>query len=161
MQNENYHIFDCEKLNGLSLPKEPPDIPWYKHFVANMFQVMGIAVHPPVIYDERVLEVMQRLEACDCIEHSIRKIAMGVAISPSRLSHIFKEQTGIPLKSYILLHMVQKAYLYLLQNGNITDAALTAGFDSPSHFAAASKRLTGMSARDISKDSVFLKVSYI
>jgi len=44
---------------------------------------------------------------------------------------------------------------------NITDAALNAGFDSPSHFAATSKKLTGMSATNISKDSVFLKAFYV
>ena len=48
--------------------------------------------------------------------------------------------------------------MYLLENDDITDAALKSGFDSPSHFAYTSKKLTGMSAKNIRKDSVFLKV---
>ncbi|EEH97983.1 hypothetical protein PMY38_10705 [Clostridium tertium] len=40
----------------------------------------------------------------------------------------------------------------------LIDATLKSGFDSPSHFAYTSKKLTGMSAKNIRKDSVFLKV---
>lgn len=56
---------------------------------------------------------------------------------------------------------LQKAFYLILHGMDITTAALEAGFDSPSHLAATSKRLLGMSAREIKKDSVFLKVSYI
>ncbi|MDZ7548901.1 helix-turn-helix transcriptional regulator, partial [Clostridium perfringens] len=81
--------------------------------------------------------------------------------SESRISHLFKKQIGIPLKSYIVLCNLKKAYIYLLDNGSITDAAMKAGFDSPSHFAYTSKKLTGMSAKNIRKDSVFLKVPHL
>ncbi|MEO2511982.1 helix-turn-helix domain-containing protein [Clostridium tertium] len=67
-------------------------------------------------------------------------------------------EVGIPLKSYIVLRKLKRAYMYLLENDDITDAALKSGFDSPSHFAYTSKKLTGMSAKNIRKDSVFLKV---
>lgn len=67
-------------------------------------------------------------------------------------------EVGIPLKSYIVLRKLKRAYMYLLENDDITDAALKSGFDSPSYFAYTSKKLTGMSAKNIRKDSVFLKV---
>ena len=161
---KEFHIFDKETFDGMqldSLPQEPIDIIKYEHFTATLFRAMDITISPVRIYDERIIEVIKQFETCDCTEHSIKEIAKSLALSPSRLSHLFKEQTGIPLKSYALLHMVQKAYLSLLQSGDITSAALGAGFDSPSHFASTSKRLTGMSASGISKDSEFLKASYI
>ena len=38
------------------------------------------------------------------------------------------------------------------------EAALNAGFDSPSHFASTVKRMMGLPARSTVKDSEFLKV---
>ena len=164
LQYKKYYVFDNDIFIDTQLdsfPQQPISILRYEHFLSVLFHVMGININMFTVYDERIFEVIRQLEVCDCTEHSIKEIAKNVALSPSRLSHLFKEQTGMPLKSYILLHMVQRSYLSLLQTGNVTRAALEAGFDSPSHFAAASKRLTGMSATDISKDSVFLKASYI
>lgn len=74
------------------------------------------------------------------------------------LSHLFREQTGVSLKSYILLHQMEKAFIELLNGATITQAAMEAGFDSPSHFAATVKRMMGMPARLSLKDSRFLKV---
>lgn len=79
--------------------------------------------------------------------------------SQSRLSHLFKEQIGIPLKSYIQFHQMKQAFLALLHGKSITEAAMATNFDSPSHFAAVAKKMMGMSARTSLKDSVFLKVS--
>lgn len=75
------------------------------------------------------------------------------------MSHLFKENTGISLSGYMVLHKLQKATYFIFGGLTITDAAMAAGFDSPSHFAATSKQLLGMTAKDIRKDSVFLKVS--
>lgn len=162
--DKEYHKFDKELFADTQLDYityEPIDIQRYEHFVSTLFYILGIKIYPLSIYDDRILKVINQLETCDCTDHSIKEIAKSIAISPSRLSHLFKEQTGIPLKSFILLHMVQRAYIKLLQTGDISNAALEAGFDSPSHFAATSKKLMGMSATAISKESVFLKAFYI
>ena len=52
----------------------------------------------------------------------------------------------------------ERAYEYMFERKSITRAALEAGFDSPSHFAAANRRLTGMTANQTFKNSRFLKV---
>ena len=64
----------------------------------------------------------------------------------------------MPLKSYIMLHQVERAFIKLLCGKNITEAALEAGFDSSSHFSATVKRMMGIPASLSTKDSVFLKV---
>jgi len=166
LQDKEYHLFDEEmfldfNLQFKSLPQMPIDIQLYENFTSELYHVIGITIQPFIIYDERILDVIKHLETCDFSELSIKELAQNLALSPSRLSHLFKEQTGIPLKSFILIHMMQRAYTRILQTGDITSAALDAGFDSPSHFAATSKRLMGMSATGISKDSVFLKASFI
>lgn len=111
-------------------------------------------------FDHRVIEVLNLLD--DCMHedefHQIKYFSKEVGLSESRLAHLFKEETGIPLKSYIVLHKLQEAYKSIFNGENITTAALNAGFDSPSHLAYTNKIMTGMSATNIIRDSEFLKV---
>ena len=110
------------------------------------------------IYDDRIREVLNYIENCDCHVHAISFFSDMVSLSPSRLSHLFREQVGMPLKSYIQFHQMQKAFFELLNGKNITEAAMLANFDTPSHLAAVTKRMMGMSASISLKNSVFLKV---
>ena len=66
----------------------------------------------------------------------------------------------MPLKSYIQFRQMQTAFLALLNGKNITEAAMLAGFDSPSHFATVTKKMMGMPASISVKNSVFLKWGY-
>ncbi|MNI04783.1 Arabinose operon regulatory protein [compost metagenome] len=131
----------------------------YNLFLSELLQLLGVDNVKSTAADERVNEFIRLLKDCKGSEHSVDSLAKQVCLSGSRLSHLFKANTGISLSGYLVLHKLQKA-IYLIFNGmSITEAALSAGFDSPSHFAAASKQLLGMAAKDIRKDSVFLKVS--
>jgi AraC-like DNA-binding protein len=111
------------------------------------------------IFDERVMKVLNLLDDRMHEDESQKKyFSKNVGLSESRLAHLFKEETGIPLKSYIVLHKLQRAYESIFNGENITTAALNAGFDSSSHLAYTNKMMTGMSASNIIKDSEFLKV---
>ena len=95
---------------------------------------------------------------CSCTDHSVDHFAEELHLSSSRLSHLFSEQVGITLKDYLLLHQLERVFQDILSGRKITDAAMDAGFDSPSHFASTVKRLMGLPARSTIKDSEFLKV---
>lgn len=71
---------------------------------------------------------------------------------------MFSEQVWITLKKYLTLHQLERVFQDLLAGKRITEAALNAGFDSPSHFASTVKRMMGLPARSTVKDSEFLKV---
>lgn len=111
-------------------------------------------------YDKRIEIILKEIHSCNCqlTDHQVKKLSSLVNLSESRLSHLFKEQTQVPLKSYLLLHQLFKAYHLIFDGEKITRAAMDTGFDSAAHLAATSKKMTGMSARKISKDSRFLKV---
>jgi AraC-like DNA-binding protein len=113
----------------------------------------------PRHFDDRVSRVLVLLDEC-AHEDEARQLgyfSSKTGLSASRLAHLFKEETGIPLKSYIVLHKLRKAYNYIFDGENFTAAALKAGFGSPSHFAYTNKLMTGMSATGILKNSEFLK----
>lgn len=129
----------------------------YIEFIQDFKQYLGIKDNADVS-DERINQLLEILQNCNCYDHTIDGFANSVSLSSSRLSHLFREQIGVPLKSYILFHQLEKAFTALLNGTNITEAAMCAGFDSPSHFAATVKKWMGMSVSSSIKDSGFLKV---
>lgn len=164
IDNQKTYTFPDDMLNKVTAfvknsSNSIVDSTSYNHFLTQLLFLFSMEYAEPTPTDQRIIEVINLLKDCNDSEHSVDIFAKQVNLSNSRLSHLFKESTGMTLSGYLVLHKLQKA-IYLIFNGMIiTDAALSAGFDSPSHFAATSKRLLGMSAKDISKDSVFLKVS--
>lgn len=131
----------------------------YISFIQDFAEFLGIK-RSSEVFDERINKLMELLQNCDCYDHAIDKFAKSVCLSPSRLSHLFREQIGVPLKRYIMFHQLKKAFTSLLIGTNITDAAMFAGFDSPSHFAATVKKWMGMPVSASIKDSEFLKVFF-
>ncbi len=129
----------------------------YASFVVEFSQYLGVDRNTKVL-DERIIKILTILQDCDCYDHAIESLADKVCLSSSRLSHLFREQTGVPLKSYILFHQLEKAFTALLNGKKVTDAAMLAGFDSPSHLAATVKKWMGMPVSTSLKDSEFLKV---
>ena len=129
----------------------------YFDIIQNFADYLGIKRNAKAI-DDRIASLLSILQDCDCYDHTVEKFATSVCLSSSRLSHLFREQIGVPLKSYILFHQLEKAFTALLSGTNITDAAMLAGFDSPSHFAATVKKWMGMPVSASIKDSEFLKV---
>lgn len=102
--------------------------------------------------DERIAEVLEVLKSLDTVPKNIMDMLCGkVCLSKSRLSHLFKEWIGISLHRYLALDKMRKGYIHYMQSGNITDAAIKAGFDSPSHFAATCKRMFGISFSELQK----------
>ncbi len=161
MKDSNHLIYDSEEIKDIQkqakLLLSNHSIEGYQKFKQELFQFLGVEENSRM-YDGRVLELLSHLDECSCDEHSIEKFASKVSLSSSRLSHLFKEQTGVTIKSFIMLHQMEQAFMGMLGGESVSESALNAGFDSPSHFAATTKRLIGMSASFSIKDSEFLKV---
>ena len=153
--------FGVEKIQNaisdLAYCKKDDEMKHYHHLTDTLYD--NIKLNREIkVYDNRIREVLDYIEKCDCSVHAITFLADRVSLSTSRLSHLFREQVGMPLKSYIQFYQMKKAFFALLNGKNITEAAMIANFDSPSHFAAVAKRMMGMPASLSSKNSVFLKV---
>lgn len=150
-----------------------PELNIYHQFIQKLYEALHMKESMKHNYDERICKLFKLLNQVeygtgDFLEDGKQKMELGMCVSElakalclssSRLAHLFKEETGIPLKSYLVLQKIYDAFYYLLKGDSITDAAMKAGFDSPSHFAATTKSMMGTSARIAIKDSDFLKVS--
>lgn len=162
LKGESYYVFSPEKTSVMQqdfqqLLKEQ------SHYNMISFAeriINEITTNHVTSFDERINTVLYLLDNCMCEDesHQITYLSEKTYLSESRLAHLFKKQTGIPLNSYLVLHKLQKAYESILNGKDLTMAAMEADFYSPSHFSYTNKLMTGMSATNIIKDSEFLKV---
>jgi AraC family L-rhamnose operon transcriptional activator RhaR len=84
------------------------------------------------------------LESNYANECTIDDISRAAFISPSRLSHVFKEKTGQTLSEYLgRLRIDQAIHILLNTNHSIADIASATGFDSPDYFSRCFKKTTG------------------
>ncbi len=161
LQDKDYYIIgegQANKIKKMAVPMiDTLDKATYTKLMTEIYKSFDVTYKDRQL-DERILSFLKMLEHCSCDEHSIEEYANRLCISASRLSHLFSEQVGIILKNYLTLHQLERAFQDLLIGKRITKAAMDAGFDSPSHFAATVKRMMGLPARNTIKDSEFLKV---
>lgn len=76
-------------------------------------------------------------------------LANRIHLSKSRLAHLFSEETGITLKSYLQFKRIERAFRQMFAGETITEAAYDTGFSSSSHIAASSRKLTGMQLKSL------------
>ncbi|MEA3013166.1 MAG: hypothetical protein QOD42_1711 [Sphingomonadales bacterium] len=75
----------------------------------------------------------------------------GVHLSPSRLRHLFVEQTGLAFKTYLLwLRLVSAVALYS-EGKSLTEAAHAAGFSDSAHFSRIFRRTFGLPATTLTR----------
>ncbi|SHK68572.1 AraC-type DNA-binding protein [Clostridium cavendishii DSM 21758] len=162
LQNNNYYTLNVEKLKEikrvwineiLSLKDIMKIKQKYYDVYEKILNICNLNIKKPHIKDERVKKVLKLLQEKEEItEGIIRELADKVFLSQSRLSHLFKEETQTSLSSFLVIMKIGKAYEYILNGENITDASIKAGFNSPSHFATTNKNMFGISANEIRKD---------
>lgn len=119
--------------------------------VENILSILGVKTIEACSKDKRIEQVVSRLISGEWLNYSVKEIAEAVFLSESRLTHLFKEHTGISLKSYILIRKMERAYKFVTSGGKITQAAQEAGFSSSAHLAYTCKTLTGVSITDVLK----------
>lgn len=120
-------------------------------------EILGLIPFIKTKRDERVSQILSYLNELTIIEPDIMTVLTEKAhLSQSRLSHLFKQEIGISLSSYLTLLKTSKAYEYVFQGESITEAALRAGFSSSNHFAGTSKSLLGFSPSFLNRESIYL-----
>ena len=131
----------------------------YYNMYHKILVLLGLQLNQCMITDKRIMKALELIKGKKGINNDIiKEILEVIDISQSRFSHLFKEQVGLPLSSYLVMIKLKKAYQYIFEGCNVTNAALIAGFDSSSHFAATSKDMIGLSAKNISQDCRFIEV---
>lgn len=85
---------------------------------------------------------------------TVDTIAKEVCLSPSHLSHLFKESVGKTVMGYLTEIRLQTAKrLLLLKRESISEIAFTCGFSSPSHLSQSFKNHYGITPREVQKSA--------
>lgn len=96
--------------------------------------------------DDRVNRIQHYLEQHYMQSVSLDDLARLASLSPWRLSHLFKEQTGQSIKETVIrMRLQQAARLLALTSRQVNEIAGDVGFESPFHFSRAFKALYGLS----------------
>lgn len=121
--------------------------------VEDMLLDMGVYTDYISTRDERIEKIISKIISGEWLNYSVKEIAKSVFLSESRLTHLFKEEVGISLKSYILIRRMEYAYRFVSAGGKVTQAAMESGFASSAHLAYTCKILTGISITEVLKSS--------
>lgn len=99
--------------------------------------------------DKRVESIITNILSGKWLSYSVEQIAAATFLSESRLSHLFKADAKISLKSYLLMRRLEHAYHLVCSGKTITYAACESGFASPSHLAYTCQKLTGIAMSEV------------
>lgn len=77
---------------------------------------------------------------------TLEAVARNVGLSPSRVRHLFVEQTGLPFRTYVLWLRLTKAVGMFAGGRSLTEAAHEAGFADSAHFSRTFRRMFGLPA---------------
>ena len=102
------------------------------------------AAHAPG--DMRIRRALDYLDRHLADKVLIDDVASAIGLSPSRLAHLFKAETGQTLQGHLEARRMQVASELLLRTGfPIKQVAGAAGFDSPFYFSQRFRKWSGLS----------------
>lgn len=103
------------------------------------------------VADARMQAVVAALSQPDALDSTQRRgqLAALVGLSETRFSHWFREQTGMPLRSYRKWLRLVRGLEHALHGGNLTDAAHQAAFADQAHFSRTFLQMFGVRASDL------------
>ena len=78
----------------------------------------------------------------------IDELAVTLSVSESRLSHCFRQEMGVSLKTWILMRKTEEAKKLLKQGFSVEAAADALSFSSPTHLSTTFRKITGLSPRE-------------
>jgi AraC-like DNA-binding protein len=83
--------------------------------------------------------------------HRLTSLAARAGLSPSRFLHLFKAETGVPLRRYRIWNRMGAGVRASAEGASLTEAAHAAGFASSAHFSSAFRDMFGMMPSDLTR----------
>jgi AraC-like DNA-binding protein len=111
-------------------------------------QALGAYPQAPVL-DARVEQAIRLMQADLAENLPLAALAEASALSPSRLQHLFQDQTGVPLRRFRIWIRFRRALERIAAGASLTTAAFDAGFASSTHFSHAFKAMFGVSPASV------------
>jgi len=101
-------------------------------------------VPPSRRWDSRITASLNAIRESKDLRVSLEDIAASQFLSPSRFSHLFAEQVGLPFRRYLLWRKLARAMLAIGQGETMTDAAQAADFADAAHLTRTFNQMFGI-----------------
>jgi AraC-like DNA-binding protein len=101
------------------------------------------------IVDPRIATAAHRIRVDPTTAVSAQELATDAGLSESRFLHLFRDELGTSLRRYRIWVRLVHAGTAIAGGANLTEAAMKAGFASPSHLADRFKSTFGLSASQL------------
>lgn len=99
--------------------------------------------------DPRIAQAARRIREDPATTVSSLELAAAVGLSESRFLHLFRDELGTSLRRYRIWARLVHAGTAIGAGASLTEAAMKAGFASPSHLADRFKTTFGLSASQL------------
>jgi len=107
-------------------------------------------------------DVFDLIEHHFCDAPSLKQASNSLYLSPSRISHMFKDLCGIGYCQYILCRRLEESeYLLRQENTSVTEVSFAVGFSNPSHFCRNFKEHIGLTPTAYIKKEQGIALSYL
>lgn len=103
-----------------------------------------------VVIAEIVTRACRMIEASETAP-SLKDLAEALALSPGYFHRIFKLQTGLTPRGYVVAHRAKRVREALIGDNSVTEAIYDAGFNSSGRFYEASNAMLGMTPSSFRK----------
>jgi AraC-like DNA-binding protein len=145
----NAQAADLAALASLDLNAARSRFPSPLSAVATQWQVDdwcgALGLPAPVPADQRLEPVLCRLDADPDAFPTVDALARALDLSRSRTQALFTATVGMPFRRYRLWRRMACVMVLLHRGATLTQAAMDAGFASPSHLATAFRTQFGLS----------------
>lgn len=115
----------------------------------------------PIDYAEphpRIEKALSLIHHAQGKELTLGQLADQVFLSESRLSHLFKDEVGIPIQRYLLWYKVMQTAFNIGHGMSLTEAAEAAGFADSAHFSRSFRAMFGITPSQILKRSQHVRI---
>jgi len=92
-----------------------------------------------------VAAALDYLDTALCGRPRLPDAARAANLSPSRLTHLFSEQVGVPFRRFVPWLRLCRAAEVMSETSNLTEAAAGAGFSDLAHFSRVCRAMFGVS----------------
>ena len=95
-------------------------------------------------YDPRVEKAVDLIKSSILENTPVEMIAKELNLSVPRLSQIFKQVTGVPIRRYRLWHRIFITAVKMAWGMSLTEASVSSGFSDSAHFSRVFKEIGGI-----------------
>lgn len=94
--------------------------------------------------DPRVLAAIEYIRQRVDESVSLAEVAKAANLSPERFRHLFVEETGMPLRTYVLWRRLLHVWTLLMAGQSLSAAAHAAGFADSAHLSRTARTMFGL-----------------